>query len=247
LPIKVLEQLGLFGDASSTDPPLPGAWKIRRSKRARRITIHVLPTGAIEVVAPMRASGRAVRRFVEENHDWIRRHAPRAYSPVPVENPVTISLPALDLEWEISYRESPRRSVRMAGSALIASAPDTSPDLIWPVLRNWLKSVARQHVPQIVSQHARRMNVEPAAIQVRIQKTRWGSCSSRGTISVNAAGLLLSPQEFDYLIAHELCHLRHLNHSRKFWQLLEQYQPDYEALDARLNTAWRELPHWVYT
>ena len=91
------------------------------------------------------------------------------------------------------------------------------------------------------------MGVTPGRLQVRLQRTRWGSCSSRGTISINAAGLLLAPHQFDYLLAHELCHLRHMNHSRAFWRMLEHFEPDSRVLDATLNTAWRDLPDWVYS
>ena len=81
---------------------------------------------------------------------------------------------------------------------------------------------------------------------VRLQRTRWGSCSNSGTVSLNAALLFLEPPLVRYLFIHELCHLIALNHSRKFWSAVARYEPDYEALDRRLTAAWSEIPLWAH-
>jgi predicted metal-dependent hydrolase len=81
---------------------------------------------------------------------------------------------------------------------------------------------------------------------VRMQRTRWGSCSSSGTVSLNAALLFLEPAVVRYLFVHELCHLIALNHSRKFWCAVARYEPNYEALDRRLTEAWHEIPLWAH-
>jgi predicted metal-dependent hydrolase len=83
-------------------------------------------------------------------------------------------------------------------------------------------------------------------VQVRLQRTRWGSCSSSGTVSLNAALLFLEPNVVRYLFVHELCHLVALNHSRKFWTEVARHEPDYEALDRRLTQAWHEIPLWAH-
>jgi hypothetical protein len=80
---------------------------------------------------------------------------------------------------------------------------------------------------------------------VRRQRTRWGSCSRAGTISINACLMFQSPDVVRYLFVHELCHTRHLNHSRSFWRLVARYEPAYEAREAALSQAWRIVPAWV--
>jgi len=89
------------------------------------------------------------------------------------------------------------------------------------------------------------MGERPSKVQVRLQRTRWGSCSSNGTISLNASLLLLEPALVGYLMVHELSHLRCLNHSAKYWRHVERFVPDYRSLDRRLAEAWTELPLWV--
>ena len=82
--------------------------------------------------------------------------------------------------------------------------------------------------------------------QVRLQRSRWGSCSSRGSISLNAAALFVEPALVDYLILHELSHTRHMNHSPRFWNLLDSLSPGARKSDRDLNLAWRDVPAWLY-
>jgi predicted metal-dependent hydrolase len=85
-----------------------------------------------------------------------------------------------------------------------------------------------------------------ARMQVRRQRTRWGSCSIGGTISLNICLLFLDPAVVRYLMIHELCHTRHMNHSRRFWSLVETHEPQYRALDRELLRGWQRVPRWVF-
>jgi predicted metal-dependent hydrolase len=105
--------------------------------------------------------------------------------------------------------------------------------------------VARPHLSREVTELSTVTGLRPNSLQVRLQQTRWGSCSPRGTISLNAAVLLRSPEELRYVVIHELCHLRHMNHSRRFWSLVERFEPDYRRLDRRLDAAWDSMPLWL--
>jgi predicted metal-dependent hydrolase len=82
-------------------------------------------------------------------------------------------------------------------------------------------------------------------VTIRGQKTRWGSCSSKQTISLNYQLLLLDPQLVNCVLIHELCHTRHLHHGAAFWQLVEQLEPDHRALHQRLRQVWGRLPGWL--
>ena len=80
---------------------------------------------------------------------------------------------------------------------------------------------------------------------IRFQRTRWGSCSSRGTISLNARLMFLRPALVHLVIAHELCHTVHLNHGSGFRSLLESLVPDHRALHRELRDGWRSVPNWA--
>ena len=88
--------------------------------------------------------------------------------------------------------------------------------------------------------------VAPGALQIRCQRTRWGSCSRHGTISLNACLLFQAPQVLRYLMVHELSHLRHMNHSARFWDEVARHEPDWRALDRELLQGWRLVPAWMF-
>jgi predicted metal-dependent hydrolase len=103
------------------------------------------------------------------------------------------------------------------------------------VLRNFYREQARAHFTDRLESYAERLDVEYAQLKLRNQRTRWGSCSTGGTISLNWR-LVMAPEEIiDYLIVHELAHLTEHHHGAEFWALIEEYVPDYER-----RAAWLE-------
>jgi predicted metal-dependent hydrolase len=84
-----------------------------------------------------------------------------------------------------------------------------------------------------------------ARAQVRRQRTRWGSCSRAGTLSINACLMFQPADVVQYLFVHELAHTVHLNHSRRFWKLVERLEPRWHALDRELSRGWRHVPEWA--
>ena len=95
---------------------------------------------------------------------------------------------------------------------------------------------AKLRLPARMAPYERLLGVEAKRVSIRAQRTRWGSCSSHGTICLNWRLLLLPSDLCDYVLVHELCHLRHLDHSAKFWSLVERVFPDYEERERRLES-----------
>ena len=135
---------------------------------------------------------------------------------------------------------------RACESVLEVSAPDANRRGAGDALRSWLLDQADYHLTPWLKREAQIVGRRPVRVQVRLQRTRWGSCSNSGTVSLNAALMFLEPAVVRYLLVHELCHLIALNHSRKFWSAVARYEPNYEALDRELTKAWHEIPLWAH-
>jgi predicted metal-dependent hydrolase len=249
----VTEQLGLFesrGNAVSADLA-PAALSVRESRRARYLTLRLLPPHTLELVVPRGTRAAEVNAFVRENQKWIEdaRRELTACRPLRREGlPATVDLLAIGRHWRVEYRHDPHGRVRCRArdSILEVTTPDASRRGADDALRSWLLDEADYHLAPWLLRESQVVGRRPARVQVRLQRTRWGSCSNSGTVSLNATLLFLEPELVRYLFVHELCHLIALNHSPKFWAAVARFEPGYEALDRRLTQAWNDIPLWAH-
>lgn len=241
-------QLSLALEAPKTAASELPYVQVRRHPRARRLSIRVHAGGRVVVVVPRRNSARSVEAFINEHRDWIIRTSQQLSPAEPLALPSRVELPAIGRSFMLDYAGTPERRVRWAerGDTLVLNACSQDAPASMAVLRDWLLAQARRHGPAQVAAVAAETGLAPARLQFRLQRTRWGSCSSRGTVSLNACMLFLQGPLLRYLLLHELCHLRHMNHSRRYWELVARFEPDYRALDRELDAAWRRVPAWVF-
>ena len=245
------EQLELLSTVDAADySAAQNRIAIRESTRARRMFLHVQPPIGIELVVPRGTRAATVQRFVETNRQWIERaqaQIAREYVGDRSTRPQLIEMPVAGRSIAVSYTSRGRRRRRwhMTDDRLEVFCNEVDCSDAAQLLRAWLMSEARNALPSQVEAMAPTIGVTPRRVQVRLQRTRWGSCSSSGTISVNAALMLLDASLIRYLIVHELCHMRHMNHSRAYWQLVRRHEPNFRRLDKALAQAWQKLPWWV--
>ena len=246
---RAAQQLGLFAE---TEEPgdLPG-FSVRESKRARRLSIKVFPRGQVEVVVPRRTSARVVQAFVDEHRNWIaksRESFARILPSEPFMLPNRVALPAVGKECRVRYeRQSNAKNVRYrnGGDAVVLRGRTGSDKQCVAALKRWLAAVARQEFAPRLERLSELTDSPYKAMHIRGQKTCWGSHASTGTISINYCLLFLNPDLLRYLMIHELCHAHHMNHSRRFWQRVARYEPDYKRLDKELSSAWQSVPGWL--
>ncbi len=252
------KQLSLFGeldDASeSSDACNVGErldYSVRKSTRARHLWIKVYPGDRVEVVVPRRTGSEAVQAFVDENRDWIeqsRRKLAEVAPPEPFRRPEVVDLAAVEQRFRVRYeRQVGKQTVhfRNRDHMVVLRGRTHDNELCVAALKRWLASVARREFEPRLREISSLTKHPYTTLQIRGQRTRWGSYSSNGTISLNYCLLFLDPEILRYLIVHELCHARHLNHSRRFWRLVERHEPDYRRLDKALADAWQLVPSWL--
>jgi predicted metal-dependent hydrolase len=246
---RAAKQLGLFSDIE--EPGDAPGFSVRESARARRLSIKVYPRGRVEVVVPRSTRARDVQAFVEEHRDWIdisRASFAKVLPPEPFMLPNRVELSAVGKEFRVRYErqsEAPTVRYRNGADVLVLSGRTGDDGLCVAALKRWLASVAKREFEPRLKRLAVLTDSPFKSMHVRGQKTCWGSHSARGTISMNYCLLFLRPELLRYLMIHELCHAHHMNHSRRFWQRVGRFEPDYRRLDKELSEAWQKIPAWL--
>lgn len=200
---------------------------------------------------PRRTRPAEVEAFVTENRRWIARalesfadeHDPESY-----RLPARINLPAIGRQYVVAYRHrKDRTSVRhreLGNTLVLTGATDNEKKCV-TAIRRWLTKVARRELEPTLKVMSAAYDLPFEKMQVRAQRTCWGSHSSSGTISLNLCLLFVEPAVVRYLLVHELCHARHMDHSTAFWRLVRQCEPGYRRLDRALGESWRNVPGWL--
>ncbi len=232
-------------DDSGNDDKLE--WKLRVSPRARYARLQIKPWGGLEVVIPPRFPRRDIPFLVDKHADWARRQLARqARLRDAVEMPRRLELAFDDSSTAVVYRSEPLsfNYDLFAGSRdrLLVDARDEEGQR--RELRAWIRQRAQRLLPPKLERVAAQTGLEYRKLSIRSQKTRWGSCSRRGQISLNDQLLFVPAATVEYLMIHELCHTRHMNHSRDFWRLVEFHCPDYRRHERLLGQPRGMVPDW---
>lgn len=238
-------QLALLDEAAA----VRGSWQVRASDRARRLTVRVFPGGQVEIVVPKGTRPQTVEKFVARYRPWIDRKVAQ-YGPLETETgdglPEAIRFQASGDSWRVEYVDAPGAPrLVIDGGRLLLVGELSRIALARHVLQRFTMRFAHSILVPQLERLAEQCSLQYTRAQIRRQRTRWGSCSRRGTISLNACLVFLSPEVVRYLLLHELAHTRHMNHSRRFWALVEQLEPRWRELDAKLSQGWREVPAWA--
>ncbi len=209
--------------------------RMRRSDRARRLRFVVDRAGSLTLILPRRFPLGEVPSVLEEHAPWIVRtvERTRARPRAPrlrLEEGREIHLFGARHVVRMLAGDSPSQPARvwMSAGEILVHLPPLHPRTAAEVLRGWL----RAHVARVIRARVEALN-EPLGfplrrVTIRDQRTKWGACSAAGSVSLNWRLALAPPEVLEYVILHELCHLRELNHSPRFWTLLSSVRPDYE-------------------
>jgi predicted metal-dependent hydrolase len=230
-------------------------YQVRVSPRAKHVSIRVSHLGEVEVVVPKGFDQRKIPEMVRQRQDWIAKTIQRieaerlSLEPDSMGTlPQKIPLRSISEEWGVLYRPTAEPQVRLIlaiAHQLIMHGAVENIEGCRHLLQRWLTRKAKSHLEPWLRQVSEEIDLPFDVVSVRGQKTRWASCSSDRSISLNYKLLFLPPPLVRYVFIHELCHTIHLNHSSRFWDLVEEKEPNYRELDKELRKAWRYVPEWV--
>lgn len=231
---------------------------VYRKMRRRTFVVSVRSTGDVCVRVGLSTPQSEIFDLVLRHRDWIEKHLRRArIEDQPVANGVLVSvlgLPtAIELQFDSKIQfqgevlldgESPRIRL-LAPTCLAESALDeTTQILLRRALRATIRAFAEPWILSRMQHWVERTGLMPSKIQLREPSTLWGSCSSRAVISLNWKMIVFSPNLIDYILVHELCHLKHFDHSQKFWELLSSYCCDVKSSRKAITTQ-HHLTHYL--
>jgi predicted metal-dependent hydrolase len=227
-------------------------YSLRESQRARNVTLKVNRTQGLVVVVPRHFDRELLPSIIESKRQWIERQLTK-FDSLPGKfdcdwPPSTIDLPGAGLSVPVSYRGIAGDRLRLRHDCdhlQIGLPEDYNNDNLAALLIKWLRTVARTHCESVARELSTATGLSFSKVSVRAQKTRWGSYSSRGTLSLNYKLIFLPDHLLRHVILHELCHSVHMNHSQQFWALLRRVDPQATVHDEELNHAWKYLPAWL--
>jgi len=204
---------------------------IRVDGRARRISIKVDRIGGlVTLTAPSRSALPAARRFLSRRVDWIAERRAGAETAVPLVPGRDV--PVLGRPRRIDHDPQARDLARLLPDSLVVGGRASAVDR---TVRTFLKAEARRRLEAAAQNYAARIGRRVAAVSVRDQKTRWGSCAASGRLSFSWRLVMAPERVLTYVAAHEVAHLRHMNHSPDFWSLVAKLDPDWRAAEKWLK------------
>jgi predicted metal-dependent hydrolase len=218
-------------------------YTVRRSRRAKHLRIRILPTG-VEVVLPMRAHAGDAQTFLQDNASWVLRHLrllrQKGWLREGAPDERIRALLLRGQEMRVDVRSAPasatRAYVQPVGDVITLHLPAGKEALARPVLERWLRQLAGAEISARVSIRSAQMGLSPKRLFIRDQRSKWGNCSSLGNLSLNWRLIGAPPEVLDYVVVHELAHLQEMNHSPRFWALVQSFCPGYAQHKAWLKT-----------
>src|SRR4051794_7999330 len=204
---------------------------LRRVATTRRYTLRVRAASRdVLLTMPARGTLKAAKEFAQRHAAWIGVRLARL--PKPVAFQPGESVPLRGVDHRIVHRPEMRGVVWVEGQAIcVAGEARHAPRRV----ADWLKREARRDLEAAVAHHAAAAGVKPSRLSLRDTTSRWGSCSSKGALNFSWRLILAPPYVLDYLAAHEVAHMRHMNHSPLFWALTRRLYPETDRAEAWLK------------
>ncbi|MEC9309610.1 MAG: SprT family zinc-dependent metalloprotease [Chloroflexota bacterium] len=234
--------------------PVVGIYKSRAytvitSKKARRTRLKISPRDGLTIIIPEHAILPDISSLLADHSVWIERVFKKLN---PIEEPTIphdIEFKSIDEQWNITYIKTSLRSVSIddsCGGTLICSNIPMDPYKGALYLNKWVNQRAKETLTPWIDHVSKLHNIPYNSVNIRRQKTRWGSCSSSNRINLNQNLLFLDPDLVTYVILHELVHTEVPNHSSDFWGNLDSHIPKSKVLQTKLRGLSYKVPQWAW-
>ncbi|MHB1687647.1 MAG: M48 family metallopeptidase [Ignavibacteriaceae bacterium] len=207
------------------------SYKLRYSKKAKYLRMQISRGNELELILPRGYELKEAENFILKKSEWIKKHL---HSQPSKKNDFFFFGKEIKVNQKYTLFTQ-KHNLHFEKDELIIISPENSKIELRKLFDAWLKLQAKNFLAGRAAELARQFGFQINKISIRGQKTRWGSCSARGSLSFNFMLMQHRKEAIDYVIIHELCHLREMNHSQNFWMLVEKFCPDYKNLRKELK------------
>ncbi len=228
--------------------PWPPPYIIKKHRRARYVKLRISKPFTIVITVPYRFNLNEMASILEEKKAWITKqwlYFKSRYTEV-LPDKITISM--LDETWSVSYMACDAKLEIFQRPShelvLVGSVKDQA--MCKQMLIAWLKDRAKIYLTEKIKTLSIQHKLDFNSVTIRDQKSLWGSCTRDKAINLNYRLMFLPNKLAEHVIIHELCHTKHLNHSDKFWKLVDQCDPDLILHKRELRQADKYIPGWIY-
>ena len=224
-------------------------FSLRHSKKAKRLIFKPSIRNGFEIVLPRFYDDSWVLETVTKSKSKIEKRLAEIIEARTELKPTSIMLPSAGSSWEVIYRGTNDRdsdAITETSTTLEVSEKAEDVFLTSTVLQEWLQGKAREYLPRHLHDVSTKLTLPYNKVRIKRQKTLWGSCSITGNINLNRNLMLMPFEAVDYVVHHELVHLKVLNHSSKFWKELERSFPTYKrGMNQLKYFGANKIPEWA--
>ncbi len=201
--------------------------KIRRDSRAKRMALRLDPANrCVHLVLPRFASPRKAQLFIDEHRQWVFDRISELPEFIPFVDGEVIPVLGREVEIVVRYDEHLKSTkIELQDRILLV---ETNLEDYEPRIKRFLKNLAREYLTDMLEEKTSKLTRQSKKIQIRDTKSRWGSCSADGNISLSWRLIFAPLNAVDYVVAHEAAHLEHMDHSKRFWNLCEKLCVSYK-------------------
>ena len=222
-------------------------YQIIQSSRAKYVRIKLSNSGDLCVVLPRGISAKFAHKFIKDKALWVEKNLQKMPDTEPGKLPEKLDLLLLSEYWTIEYviddnqrihlTELPGQKLRVSGETMMIG----NTEILYKSINQWCRKKAKKTFNHMLEQLAEEHGFHYQSLSIRTQKTRWGSCSNKKNINLNAKLLFMPTEVVRYVMIHELCHTIEMNHSHRFWALVEECDPNFKKNRSLLKRMGKEI------
>ncbi len=213
--------------------------KVRRNARARRLTLRITPSGPV-LTMPERLKLGEGQKFAERQVGWLVSKLEKAPQATAVDFGETVPFEGRSLQ----ISPTAGRKISVDDDLLLVPQRGRRAG---PAIAQWMKAIARDRLAERSDYFADLIGRRYTRLTLRDTRSRWGSCSAQGNLMYSWRLIMTPPEVLDYVAAHEVAHLEHMNHSDRFWGLVAEIFPDYQARRRWLRDHGAEIQRYQFT